>query len=159
VGDFGAILAINEEGYPGVVRLTADELVAVLTSAPFFYVAEMESQVVGYLIAYTDKNDYDGDEFLWFQRHLSDFLYIDQIAITQTARRGRVGSNFYHFVEQFARQQGLTGLVCEVNLEPPNLISLNFHAQNNFAEVGLMDTPDGRRVSLRRKDLATNLFQ
>lgn len=159
IEDFEAVLAINEAGYPGVVRLTSAELAAVLAQAPFFYVAEMNTQVVGYLMAYTDKNVYAGDEFLWFQRHFSDFLYIDQIAIAATARRARVGSKFYDFVEQFARQRGLTSLVCEVNLEPPNPISLNFHAQNGFIKVGVMDTPDGRKVSLQRKELITTPFQ
>ena len=151
--DFEAILAINQEGYPGVVRLTFAELTTVLAQTPFFYVAEIDSLVVGYLIAYFASNVYDGDEFLWFQRHFGNFLYIDQIVITQTARRARVGSQFYNLVEQFAHQAGLNSLVCEVNLAPPNPISLNFHAKNNFVEVGTMDTPDGRRVSLRRKDL------
>jgi predicted GNAT superfamily acetyltransferase len=151
--DFEAILAINAAGYPGVVRLAFDELTTVLATAPFFYVAERDSQVAGYMIAYTDKNSYDGDEFLWFQARYPNFLYIDQIAVAPTVRRARGGSHFYQFVEQFARQQGLTSLVCEVNVEPPNPISLNFHAKNDFVEVGVMDTPDGRKVSLRRKEL------
>jgi hypothetical protein len=151
--DFGTILAINEEGYPGVVRLTLAELTAVLNNASFFYITEMHSWVVGYVIAYTDQDVYDGAEFLWFQRHLANFLYIDQIAIAGSARQAGVGSLFYGFVEQFARQHGLASLVCEVNLEPPNPVSLNFHARNNFVEVGIMETSDGRKVSLRRKDL------
>jgi predicted GNAT superfamily acetyltransferase len=157
--DFEAILAINAAGYPGVVRLAFDELMAVLTNAPFFYVAEVDAQVAGYVIAYTDKNSYDGDEFLWFQARYASFLYIDQIAIAPTVRRVRVGSHFYRFVEQFAWEQELTGLVCEINLEPPNPISLNFHAKNGFVEVGVMDTPDGRKVSLRRKELSTPQLQ
>jgi predicted GNAT superfamily acetyltransferase len=151
--DFEAILAINAAGYPGAVRLAFDELTTMLATAPFFYVAEVDSQVAGYVIAYTDKNSYDGDEFLWFQTHYANFLYIDQIAIAPTVRQMRVGSHFYQFVEQFARQAGLTSLVCEVNVEPPNPISLNFHTKNGFIEVGMMDTPDGRKVSLRRKEL------
>jgi len=151
--DVETILAINQEGYPGVVRLTFDELTTALTQAPFFYVAEIDSLVVGYVIAYFASNFYDGDEFFWFQRHFGNFLYIDQIVITQKARRARVGSQFYDYVEQFARQASLTSVVCEVNLEPPNPISLNFHTKNNFVGVGTMDTSDGRRVSLRRKDL------
>lgn len=151
--DFEAILAINAAGYPGVVRLAFDELATVLATAPFFYVAEVDAQVAGYVIAYTDQNSYDGDEFLWFQARYPNFLYIDQIAIASAVRQARVGSHFYQFIEQFARQQGLTSLVCEVNLEPLNPISLNFHAKNGFVEVGVMDTPDGRKVSLRRKEL------
>lgn len=136
-----------------MVRLTSTELTTVLNTAPFFYVAIVASQVAGYLIAYTDRDIYNGDEFVWFRRHFANFLYIDQVAVAKSKRRTGVGSLFYQFVEQFARQRGLTSLVGEVNLEPPNPVSLNFHAQNNFVEVGVMDTSDGRKVSLRRKEL------
>jgi hypothetical protein len=157
--DFEAILALNAAGYPGVVRLALEELTTVLATAPFFYVAEVDSQVAGYMIAYTDKNSYDGDEFLWFQARYANFLYVDQIAIAPAVRRARVGSHFYRFVEQFARRAALTSLVCEVNLEPPNPVSLNFHAKNGFIEVGTMDTADGRKVSLQQKKLITTRLQ
>jgi hypothetical protein len=58
-------------------------------------------------------------------------------------------------VEQFACARGLTHLVCEVNLDPPNPVSLNFHTKLGFVEVGVLVTQDGRTVSLRQKELNT----
>ena len=147
------MLAINAAGQPGVSPLTHAELSAVLEAAAYCYVAQIEQEVVGYIIAYTDEQAYDGEEFNWFKGRFTRFLYIDQIAIAQSARRARAGSQIYRFLEQTARARKLTSLVCEVNLAPPNPVSLNFHANNGFMEVGVLDTSDGRTVSLRRKEL------
>jgi hypothetical protein len=152
--DSEAILAINQAGYPGVVRLTPVELTTLLATAPFFYVAQTAAPVIGYLIAFSAQDAYDGVEFGWFRQHYSDFLYIDQLAVAEPARRARVGMQFYQWAQQVARQHGLSSLVCEVNLEPPNPISLKFHAHHGFIKVGTMATPDGRRVSLQRKSLS-----
>jgi uncharacterized protein len=153
--DFERILAINEEGWPGVSPLTPPELAAVSNDSPFFGVAELDRDVVGYVIAYTDANIYDGEEFNWLKRSFAHFLYIDQIAIARPARHAGVGARIYGLLEQYARQQALTSMACEVNLDPPNPVSLAFHTRQRFVEVGTLTTSDGRVVSLLRKDLAT----
>ena len=149
--DFEQILTINTEGYPGVSPLILAELNLVRELSPYFGVAEHASQVVGYIITYRADQEYDGDEFNWFKQNFSDFLYIDQIAIAASARRLQVGTQLYRHIEQVAQELELTSLVCEVNLEPPNPMSLSFHSRQGFGEVGTMATQDGRRVSLRRK--------
>jgi predicted GNAT superfamily acetyltransferase len=97
---------------------------------------------------------YDGEEFNWFKHNFARFLYIDQIAIAIAARGAGVGAQVYRFLEQRAREQALTSLVCEVNLEPPNPVSLAFHTRQRFVEVETLATSDGRMVSLRRKELS-----
>jgi predicted GNAT superfamily acetyltransferase len=151
--DFKRIIAINAAGQPGVSPLTPAELGLVRTEAPLFEVAELDRELVGYLIAYLDTSVYDGEEFNWFRQHFTGFLYIDQIAVAQSSRHAGVGAQMYQLLEQRARQQGLTSLTCEVNLEPPNPVSLAFHSRQRFVEVGTLTTSDGRTVSLRRKEL------
>jgi uncharacterized protein len=153
--DFERILAINEDGRPGVSPLTPPELAAICAGAGLFGVAEIDREVVGYVIAYTDEDVYDGEEFNWLKRSFARFLYIDQIAIARAARRSGIGARIYRSLEQCAREQALTSLVCEVNLDPPNPVSLEFHTRQRFVEVGTLATADGRKVSLRRKELAT----
>jgi predicted GNAT superfamily acetyltransferase len=151
--ELAAILAINAQGRPGVSALTQAELDALVQEGPHLYVAMLGLSVVGYTIVYTDASAYDGEEFSWFKRRFAGFLYIDQIAIAESARRARVGTQIYRFLDQLARERELASIVCEVNLAPPNPASLAFHANNGFVEVGMMETGDGRRVSLRRKEL------
>ena len=151
--DFERILAINQAGRPGVSPLALAELAAIRADAPLFEVAEIGPELAGYVIAYVDRNVYDGEEFNWFKRHFTHFLYIDQIAVAQSARRAGVGAQMYQLLKQRARKQALTSLTCEVNLEPPNPVSLAFHTRQRFIEVGTLATSDGRTVSLRRKEL------
>jgi predicted GNAT superfamily acetyltransferase len=151
--DFEHIIAINEAGQPGVSSLTPAELSLVRSQAPLFEVAEVGRDIVGYLIAYLDTNVYDGEEFNWFKQCYTHFLYVDQVAVAQSARRAGVGAQMYRLLEQRAREQRLASLTCEVNLEPANPVSLAFHTRQRFVEVGTMATSDGRTVSLRRKEL------
>jgi predicted GNAT superfamily acetyltransferase len=151
--DFERIIAINAAGRPGVSLLTPAELAAIKLDAPLFKIAERDRQLVGYVIAYVDTNLYDGEEFNWFKQRFTHFLYIDQIAIAQSAQRAGLGGLIYQLLEQHARQRGLTSLTCEVNLEPANPVSLAFHTRQRFVEIGTLATSDGRTVSLRRKEL------
>jgi uncharacterized protein len=151
--DFERIIMINQAGWPGVSPLALAELAAIRADAPLFEVAEIGRELTGYVIAYVDTDIYDGEEFSWFKRHFARFLYIDQIAVALSARRAGVGARMYQLLQQHAREEQLTSLTCEVNLEPLNLVSLAFHSRQRFVEVGTLATSDGRTVSLRRKEL------
>ncbi len=151
--DSDSILTINTEGKPGVSALTRPELASALAVGSV-WVVEVATQVAGYLIAYTSDAVYDGEEFAWFQRRYCPFLYIDQVAVAQQHRRASLGLQLYQMAEQGAREQRLFSLVCEVNLEPPNPVSLAFHARNSFQEIGILDTQDGRKVALLLKRLS-----
>ena len=151
--DFERVLAINEAGRPGVSPLTLAELTLICAGESHCHVAEREPEVIGYVITYTDTDRYEGEEFNWFKHNFARFLYIDQIAIARSARGAGVGAQVYRFLEQRAHKQALTSLVCEVNLEPPNPVSLAFHTRERFVEAGTLATSDGRTVSLRRKEL------
>lgn len=150
--DSDAILAINAEGQPGVSALTRPDLASSFAAAQV-WVVEGTAGITGYLIAYTPDVVYDGEEFAWFQRRYPSFLYIDQVAVARQQRGASFGFQLYQAAERLAREQHLFSLVCEVNLDPPNPVSLAFHQRNGFQEVGVLDTQDGRKVALLRKPL------
>ncbi len=47
----------------------------------------------------------------------------------------------------------ISRLTCEVNLEPPNPASLEFHRRIGFSEVGRLNTRDGRTVALLSRNV------
>ena len=153
IADTEAILAANAAGRPGVYPLTSEEVTTTLAGSTYFVVAELEGQVAGYLIGYTATDACEGDEFAWFQAQLPQFLYVDQIAVAPAARRAHVGAALYAHAAEYARDHALPALVCEVNLDPPNPTSLQFHQRLGFREVGVLTVSDGRTVSLRQLDL------
>jgi predicted GNAT superfamily acetyltransferase len=149
--DIPSIIAINTAGRPGVYPLTPEMVAAALASASYFMVAELHGQVAGYLIGYTAQDSCEGDEFAWFQSHLPRFLYIDQVAVAPASRRSGIGAHLYAQAAANAQTLGLPALVCEVNLDPPNPASVQFHTRLGFQEVGVLTVADGRTVSLRLK--------
>jgi hypothetical protein len=151
--DLEVLRAINAAGLPGVTPLSTEELAALETGALRCWVAEAPEGVAGYLIAYTASDAYDGEEFAWFQRHFARFLYIDQVAIASRSRRGGIGSALYQAIADEALALGLDSLTCEVNLVPPNPVSLSFHRARGFQEVGVLRAQDGRTVALLRRAL------
>jgi len=156
---FDAILRINAEAQPKVMRLSRDELAGVLAAAPQFLVWTEGEEVVAYLIAYVGTDSYDGEEFAWFRANLpGSFLYVDQIAIAPEAQGRGIGRRIYQALIERARTTGTRSLACEVNLLPPNPGSLAFHARVGFVEAGRMATSDGREVCLLTRALQVGLI-
>jgi uncharacterized protein len=146
--DLAAIRAINAAGQPGVTPFDSDEVAGLASGAIRCWVADTTGRVAGYLIAYRQDETCDGDEFAWFQGACPSFLYVDQIAVAPAMHRAGAGSALYYAATAYAAAQGLSMLTCEVNLDPPNPISLAFHRHLGFAEVGTLSTSDGRSVTL-----------
>jgi len=153
-GDLPAILAINAEAVPGVGALSPREATFLLESATLLRVAEAGDRTLAYLIGFASETSYDGEELRWFQRRSGSFLYIDQVAVAAEARGRGVASELYADLESTARSRGHAAITLEVNLRPENAVSLRFHACQGFAEVGRLETRDGRLVSLMEKRLA-----
>ncbi|MFO1435703.1 MAG: GNAT family N-acetyltransferase [Gammaproteobacteria bacterium] len=152
--DFNEILRINSAAQPGVVPLSLPELARIRSTATVFCALKEDGEARAYVIAYSSDCAYEGEEFLWLRKNVGEkFLYIDQIAVAVEARSAGIGSKVYEFVERFGVMNDFTSLTCEVNTEPPNLTSLQFHLHRGFSEVGKMKTRDGRGVCLLRKSL------
>jgi len=152
--DAPAILSINRDGVPGVSALGRSDIERFLVLSPFFRVAERSGVLVAYLIAIGSETDYDGEEFRWFCGRLSDFVYVDQVAVAKETRGTGVASRLYADLEGFAAERGSPLLALEINLRPENRPSLVFHERHQFLEIGRLETTDGRLVSLRTRSTA-----
>jgi uncharacterized protein len=101
-----------------------------------------------FLLAFEQCDAYDGGNFLWFRNRFDRFLYIDRVVVTEERRRYGLGRMLYSEAFKRAVQLGHTRVVCEVNLQPPNLVSDKFHADHAFEEVGRA-TIDGGAKTVR----------
>jgi uncharacterized protein len=152
--DWPTVLAINAHGVPGVSGLDRAELRRLATEATYFHVAEKGGRVLGYLLAFAPSAAYDGEEFLWFRKHAPRALYVDQVAVADSARREGLATRLYGDAAKFAAERGFESLACEINLRPPNPTSLNFHRTIGFESRGEFETSDGRTVSLQLLDFS-----
>lgn len=147
--DYDAILAINLESRPGVAALDRRELELLGLAGAEILVAEFGHVGAGYLIAFKRDAPYDGEEFRYFERTLpDDFVYVDQVAVADRFRRNGVASALYRALFQSSRSSADLVHCCEVNLVPPNPVSMTFHLRLGFHSIGEIQTHDGRTVVL-----------
>ena len=87
--------------------------------------------------------DYDSPNYRFFESGAdgdsvdgAGFRYVDRIIVATAAHRRGVGRLLYGAVFDHAAQAGAPRVTCEVNVDPPNPVSLAFHSSLGFAEVG-----------------------
>lgn len=151
--DYAAILELNEAAVPHVNSIDKAELADLDQQSFFFGVARSDDNIAGFLLALAQGKTYRSLNYRWFSENYDAFVYIDRIVVSPDFARHGVGRQLYQALQQQA--VGITPmLTCEVNIEPPNPVSLAFHHRLGFSEVGQQMTDGGnKRVSLLGKVL------
>jgi uncharacterized protein len=149
--DLPAVLALNEASVPHVNSVPMAQLEKFRREAAYFRVALADGAVAACLVGLAPDADYASLNFRWFKARYHDFAYVDRIAVAEHARRLGLGSALYadferHFTGRTSR------LACEVNLEPPNEVSMAFHRRHGFVQVGTQPV-DGKIVAMLVKEL------
>jgi len=134
--DWPSLLALNEESVHFLSPMDEEKLAAWSNAASYLRVAEEDGQIAAFLLAFRKGDGYSGVNFRWFAERYDDFLYVDRIVVAPQFRGRRLADVLYDDIEAFARARGIARVTCEVNAEPPNPVSLRFHARRGFRDVG-----------------------
>lgn len=149
--DLPRVLELNNAAAPAVGALDQPGLDRLAAMASLQLGAEVDDAVVGFAFGLGPGAPYGSENYRYFAERLTDFCYIDRIAVDPTYYRRGIGSALYDEVERRCTADVLT---CEVNIKPRNDESLAFHAKRGFAEVGTQDTHGGSMtVALLQKPL------
>lgn len=153
--DLLTVHAINEAEVPAVGTETPAALAHIADVSTIALVAEVGGEIAGFCLVLAPGADYDSMNYRWFSERYDDFVYLDRVAIAPAFQRRGVGRAMYAEVERLARERhpGATHFTLEVNLRPRNDISLAFHRELGFGEVGQQETDYGALVSLMAKPL------
>jgi uncharacterized protein len=156
--DFQAILMLNEASVHFLSPLDLAKLTRLSKEPVFFPAAMSGTAVAGFLLAFLPAANYDNPNFLWFKARYEDFVYVDRIVISAEFRGRGVAKGLYAELERYAVSCGIPRIVCEVNVDPPNPVSLGFHEKEGFIEVGRQSihepaTDYSKIVSLQVKEL------
>lgn len=149
------IRTMEERDYPFILRLN-EENVAVLSPmdeaglrffesmAECFFIAELNGEPAGFLIALREGCEaYESENYRWFRRHYPQFLYIDRIVIDAPFRGRGIGRALYTQVFERSREGRVPFVTAEVDTVPYNAESLAFHAAMGFREVGTQTVRGG----------------
>jgi predicted GNAT superfamily acetyltransferase len=129
-----AMLQLNNEHAKETSLLDLESLNALLDSA--FFVRGVDRGSKAFLIALDHNASYDNPNFSWFKVRRESFAYVDRIIVSHSLRGQGVATRMYTELFAAARQAGLSSIVCEVNIDPPNAVSDQFHASMDFTRIG-----------------------
>lgn len=150
-GDYPGILALNEAAVPNVNSIDAGVLENLHEQSLLLAVARDtaadDPAIAGFLLALPETATYGSINFGYFKSRYPNFAYVDRVVVNAGYRRGGIGRQLYAFlIESAQRKERIT---CEVNVRPPNPVSLSFHTSLGFAAVAEQDTEGGaKRVAL-----------
>ena len=148
--DFGGILALNEAEVVQTSPMDRARLSELDRLAAVHWVAEVEGQVVAFLLAMREGAAYDSENYRWFAARYPRFLYVDRIVVDAAHAGQGIGARLYRRLFDHACANGIAQIACEYNLEPPNPASQAFHARFGFVGVGQQQVAGGHKtVSLQ----------
>ena len=130
------IYLINQDNVPAVGSLESiDKMKELLSISSYHSVLLLNKNVIGFSICFREGTSYWSENYKYFTQGLKNFLYIDRIAIDQNYRREGLGKSMYKDIFSSASHENLR-VTAEVNTKPKNQISLDFHNNMDFKQIG-----------------------
>jgi len=151
--DFPAIVSLNTAVEHRTSPMDTGRLQLLHGLARYHRVATVNGAIAGFLLAMREAAPYRNDNYAWFASRYQRFIYIDRIVVSGEFAGRKVGSSLYGDLFAAARADGIRSIVCEYDIEPPNLASRAFHDRWGFREVGTQRVANGSKlVSLQAAD-------
>ena len=149
-GDYETICALNLAEVQRTSPMDALRLAALGDLSCYFRVACVNSTVSAFLLAICSGAPYENENFSWFSRKYTRFIYVDRVVVSSAFRGLRLGSLLYQDLFRYARDSEIPLVTCEYNIVPPNGPSRLFHDKFGFKEQGTQWVSNGtKRVSLQ----------
>jgi uncharacterized protein len=150
--DVAAVLALNELEVDKLAPMDGARLREIHALADRFDVVELDGEFVGFVVTVAPGAGYDSTNYRWYAaRYGDDYYYLDRVVLAEQARGHGLGTQVYDALEKRATTYGRLAL--EVNLEPPNVVSLAFHASRGYEPVSEIGDDDGHRRVMLVKEL------
>lgn len=148
--DFAQIVKLNEAAVQFTSPMDLDQFRSLFGMSAYCKVAEVEGEVVAFLLVFREGSEYESENYQWFASRYPQFLYVDRIVVNSGFSGLRIGSKLYLDLFEFARSHDIDTITCEYNIEPPNPVSRAFHDKFGFEEVGTQFVAGGsKKVSLQ----------
>ncbi|MEN6369757.1 MAG: GNAT family N-acetyltransferase [Thermotogota bacterium] len=150
-GDAAAVLRLNAESVTVLSPMDADRLRLLSGMCSLNLVAVGPDGVIGFVMGFADGAAYDSVNYRWFATRYERFLYLDRMVVAPSFRGCGVGGAFHAAALEYAIASGLDWLVGEIDVDPPNPVSLAYHERLGFVEVGRQTLASGKVVSMRAR--------
>jgi predicted GNAT superfamily acetyltransferase len=156
-GDFDTILALNRAEVAHTSPMDRQRISHLDGLACYHRVAMEGKKLAGFLLAMDESAPYENDNHGWFAARYGSFVYVDRVVVAAEFAGRKVGSALYADLFSFARARQAAAVVCEYNLDPPNLPSEAFHRKWGFRQVGTQRVADDTKlVSMQAAEVPAN---
>ena len=136
------IYDLNQANTPEVGSLESKKhLTKLLELSAYNLLILKGDEVIGFIICMREGSAYGSENYKFFSRKLKKFLYVDRVAIEKNYRREGLGKAIYDDIFNEAKIENLP-IALEVNTEPVNQPSLNFHEKMGFDQIGAKEFAD-----------------
>ena len=144
---FQSIYDLNQANTPEVGSLESiQHLKQLIEFSSYNLLVLKEDEIVGYIICMREGSAYGSENYKFFTQRLKKFLYVDRVAIDEQHRRAGLGQAIYEDIFAQAISDSLP-IALEVNTQPVNQPSLNFHEKMGFDRIGAKDFDDQNEAS------------
>jgi len=152
-GDEAFILALNAACVPSVSEMSAQDFRNIAGWAERVLIAEAGGRPAGFVILIRPGSAYPSDNYGWFETAYRRHLYVDRIAVSESARGTGAGRALYEAALLMARELGEERITAEVNEDPPNPESMAFHAKLGFRHLLSRPSRSGKVVAMLERPL------
>ena len=125
---------INQQQVPKVGSVSLEEFIKLIKISDISYGIVKKGICLGFVICLRENTRYHSINYKFFQKRHKKFFYIDRIAVINEYQSTGIGSTFYNKLLSL-RDSCNIPICAEVNIDPPNEISINFHKKHGFSEI------------------------
>ena len=137
-----SIYDLNQANTPEVGSLESmQHLKQLIEFSSYNLLVLCSDETVGFIICMREGSAYGSENYKFFTQRLKKFLYVDRVAIDEQHRRAGLGKAIYEDIFTHASNDNLP-IALEVNTQPVNQPSLNFHEKMGFDRIGAKDFDD-----------------
>jgi predicted GNAT superfamily acetyltransferase len=148
--DFESIRALNQAEVHHTSLMDLERVRALDSISCYHKVACVNGVVAAFLLAMRSGAPYQNDNFAWFAKRYSTFLYVDRIVVSAAYGGLTLGSRLYTDLFAYAHASEINIITCEYNICPPNERSRRFHDRFGFKELDTQWVSNGsKQVSLQ----------
>lgn len=137
-----SIYDLNQANTPEVGSLKSiNHLKKLIELSAYNLLVLSNDEIVGFIICMREGSVYRSENYKFFVQKLKKFLYVDRVAIGEQYRRAGLGQAIYENIFIHAAKNDLP-IALEVNTQPVNQPSLNFHEKMGFDKAGAKNFED-----------------
>ncbi|MGI9623997.1 MAG: GNAT family N-acetyltransferase [Acidimicrobiales bacterium] len=151
--DIPDMLVLNNAAVPAVNGLDETSLAHLLELSDRVWVASDGSGVGAFLVTMATGVAYESLNYRWLSERYDEFGYVDRIVVSPAHRRLGLAGLLYDTFAEYTSSQGVSRLFCEVNVEPPNPVSIDFHLSAGWRPIDDLTHGPGKVVRFFERPL------